>query len=106
MRRYRLGFACSLQEEELRQDRNGFKPDTECPGNLIRGVLVWEEYGQDCRAGEQVLDTERVEVGIMRWLVCGRHEVDCVARGEQEEDLENGIVRAVQKGPEEIYGDC
>jgi hypothetical protein len=38
----------------------------------------------------------------VRWLVGCCHQVDCVAGRGEEEQLEDGIIEAVPKGPEEV----
>jgi hypothetical protein len=48
------------------------------------------------------LDSEGVKIGIVSWLVRGCHEIDRIAGGCQEEELEDSIVCAIRKGPEEV----
>lgn len=95
-----LGLAGALQHEELGQDRDGLEPDGEGPEDLEEAVVVGEEQGHDGGAAEEVLDAERVEVGIVGRLVGCRHEVDDVALGADEHKLEEEVVRRV--GREEV----
>jgi hypothetical protein len=37
-------------------------------------------------------------------FVGGRHEVDCVRGGGDEEEFEDGVVRGGEEGPEEVCG--
>jgi len=48
------------------------------------------------------LDAECIDVGVVSWLVCCGHQVDCVGGAAYEEDLEDGVVGAIGEGPEEI----
>lgn len=95
-----LGLAGALEHEELGQDGDGLEPDGKGPENLQGGVLGGEEDGEDGGAGEEVLDAKGVGVGIVGGLVGVGHEVDDVALGANEEDLEDEVVDAV--GVEEI----
>jgi len=102
MRRYGLCLACSLQQEELWKDGHALEPDAEGPGDLIGRVFIRVDEREDERAAEQVLHAEGVEIWIVGRLVRVGHKVDGVAGRAEEEQLENGVVGAVEEGPEEI----
>ena len=97
-----LSFAGPLQQKELWQDSHALKPDGERPKDFGWVVVVWEEHGEDQRASEQVLYAEGVEVRVVGWFVDSGHQVNGVAGGGEEEELEDGVVGAVGEGPEEI----
>jgi hypothetical protein len=59
-------FACALEDEELREDGNGFEKDGEGPGYFCDGVGVVEEESEDEGRADEVLDTE----GVNGWVVC------------------------------------
>lgn len=73
-----LGLASSLQHEELGKNGNRLKPDGKGPKDFGEGVLVGEDDGQEGSSGEEILDSERINVGVVGWLVCVRHQVDDV----------------------------
>lgn len=91
----RLGFASALEHEKLRENGDGFEPDGEGPKDLGQRVLVREQDGENGSTGEQKLDFEGVDVGIVGWLVGVRHEVDDVSLRTDEHDLENQVIQAV-----------
>lgn len=97
-----LGLAGALKHEELGQDGDGLEPDGEGPKDLGDAIGVGEDDGQDGGSGEQVLDLEGIDVGIVGGLVCVCHEVDDVALGADEHDLEDKVVERVRR--EEICG--
>jgi len=97
-----LGFAGALQQEELREDGDGFEPDAEGPEDFGGGVGVGVGEGEDHGAAEEVLDAEGVEVGVVGGFVGGGHEVDGVAGGCEEEQFEGGVVEGIGEGPEEV----
>ncbi len=59
-------FACALEDEELREDGNGFEEDGEGPEYFCDGVRVVEDESEDKCGADEVLDTE----GIDGWVVC------------------------------------
>jgi len=87
-----VGLAGALQHEELRQDGDGLEPDAEGPEDLERRVLVGEEQREHRRAEQQVLHAEGVEGRGLRGLVRRRHQVEGVAGGGEEEQLEERVV--------------
>lgn len=89
-----LGLASTLEHEELGQDGDGLEPDGEGPEDLPEGVVVGEDDGQGGGASKQVLDAERVLIGVIGGLVGGRHQVDDVALGGNEENLEDQVPEA------------
>lgn len=97
-----LGLAGALQHEELGQDGDGFEPDGKGPEYLQQGVADREDDGHDGGTTEEVLDAKCVDVGVVGGLVRVGHEVDDVALGADEEDLEDKVVQAI--GEEEICG--
>lgn len=100
VRRDGLGLAGALQHEELREDGDGLEPDGEGPEDLGGAVRVGEEDGEHGGAGEEVLHAECVRVGVLRRPVRVRHQVDDVALGADEEDLEDEVVGRL--GPEDV----
>jgi len=102
MRRNCLGLARPLQHEELRQDGHTLQPDRERPQDLWDGPLIREQDGQHCRTARQVGDAEGVEVGVVRGFVVIQHDPECVGGGCEEDDLEDGVPRAVGECPEQI----
>lgn len=48
------------------------------------------------------MDTEGVHIGVVGWFIGSSHDVDCIARGGEEEELEDGVVDTVGEGPEEV----
>lgn len=99
-----IRLARALQHEQLRQDRHALEPDAEAPEDLADGVFRREEDGQDEGAEEEVLHAEGVEGGGLRGLVGRRHQVERVARGGDEEDLEDAVVVTVREGCEDVCG--
>ena len=114
-----LGLTRSLEHEELWQDGDGFQPDGEGPKNLIasvsarvtwlgrdcylrEAVLVGEEDSQHCSPAKQVLHFECIQSRILSRLIVVQHEVDSVARGDDEEDLEARVPDGEGEGPEDI----
>ncbi len=95
-----LGLAGALQHEELGQDGNGLEPDGKGPEHLHNSVADGEDESHESGAAEEILDLESVDVGVVGGLVRIGHEVDDVALGADEEDLEDKVVQAV--GGEEI----
>lgn len=105
VRRDRLGLARALQHEQLRQDGHALQPDAERPQHLGDLVAVGEEDAQDGGGEEQVLDLERVDVGVVGRAVVGQHQVEGVGLGGEEEEFEGGVVEgAGREGPEDVCG--
>lgn len=97
-----LGLACSLQHEELRQNGHAFQPDRERPQDLGDGPFVGEQDGEHGGTARQVGNAEGVEVGIVRGLVIVQHHVERIGGGCEEDDLEDGVPRAVGECPKQI----
>lgn len=97
-----LGLTGALQHEELGQNSNGLEPDGKGPEHLHDGVADGEDEGHDGGGAEEILDFESIDVGVVGGLVRVGHEVDDVALGADEEDLEDKVVQAI--GGEEICG--
>lgn len=97
-------LARALQHEQLRQDGHALKPDAEAPEDLARVVFRREEGAQDEGTEEEVLNAEGVEGGGLSGFVGRHHQVERVARGGDEEDLEDAVVVAVGEGREDICG--
>ncbi|KFY34941.1 hypothetical protein V494_06342 [Pseudogymnoascus sp. VKM F-4513 (FW-928)] len=93
-------LACALQHEQLGQDGHALEPDAEAPEDFAHGVFRREEDAQDERAQEKVLYAEGVEGRGLSGLVGCHHQVERVARGGDEEDLEDAVVVAVREGRE------
>lgn len=74
--------------------------------NLRETVIVREEKSQDGTDSKKVLDLERIDIGVMGGLVVVQHEIDNVARGSNEEELEGGEVERLGESPEEVYRQC
>lgn len=51
-----------------------------------------EEKGQDSADSKEVLDLECIDIWVMGGLVVVQHEIDDVARGSNEEELEGSEV--------------
>ena len=92
MRRDGLRLPRALQHKQLRQDRHALQPDGKGPEDLPEAVFVRQQDGEDARAREEVLHAEGVEGRVVGWLVGVGHEVEDVALGAEEEDLEDGVV--------------
>jgi hypothetical protein len=60
--------------------------------NLGQTIVVREEKGQDRADSKEVLDLECIDVWVMSGLVVVQHEIDDVARGSNEEELEGSEV--------------
>lgn len=60
--------------------------------NLGETVVVREEKGQDSADSKEVLDLECIDIWVMGGLVVVQHEIDDVARGSNEEELEGSEV--------------
>ena len=60
-------FACALEDEELREDGNGFEEDGEGPGYFSDRVGVVEEETEDEGGADEVLDTESVDGRVVCW---------------------------------------
>ena len=60
-------FACALEDEELREDGNGFEEDGEGPGYLRDGVGVVKDKSEDQGRCDEVFDTEGVDRRVVRW---------------------------------------
>lgn len=67
MRRDRLGFARTLEHEELREDSDGFEEDGERPEDLGGGEGVVEDEGEDGGWAEEVFDAEGVDGRVVGW---------------------------------------
>lgn len=98
----RDGFclASALQHKQLREDGHRLEPDGKGPHDLGGRVIVGEGDGEDGGTAKEVLHSEGIDVDIVGGLVGVGHEVDDVALGADEEDLEDEVVDAV--GREEI----
>ena len=100
----RLRAAGALQHEELRQNRNTFQPDAECPEHLGGSVLVGEYDGEDGGGSEKVFGAESVLVWVVGGLVIVEHQVNDVGLGGDEDDLKSGVPeRKSRVGPQEIW---
>lgn len=93
----RNGFclASALQHKQLREDGHRLEPDGEGPHDLGGRVVVGEGDGEDGGTAKEVLHSEGIDVDIVGGLVGVGHEVDDVALGADEEDLEDEVVDAV-----------
>jgi len=60
-------FTCALEDEELREDGNGFEKNGEGPEYFSDVVGVVEEESEDECGAEEVLDTERVDGRVVCW---------------------------------------
>lgn len=60
--------------------------------NLGEMVVVRKEQGQDGADPKEVLDLERIEIGVVSRLVVVEHEVYDVSGGTDEEELERSEV--------------
>ena len=101
--RDRLRAAGALQHEELRQNRNTFQPDAECPEHLGGSVFVGEYDGEHGGGSEKVLGAESVLVWVVGGLVIVEHQVNDVGLGGDEDDLKSGVPeRKSRVGPQEI----
>jgi hypothetical protein len=92
-----LGLTSALEHKQLREDSHRLEPDGEGPEDLGEGVLVREKDCENGGATEEVLDAEGIDVGIVCGLVGVGHEVDDVALGADEEDLEDEVVDAIRR---------
>ena len=95
-----FGLAGSLQHEELRENGDGLQPDGKRPEDLTDSILLREKDGENGGSTEEVVDLECIDVGIGGGLVSVGHEVDDVALGANEHDLEEKVVEA--RGYEDI----
>ena len=86
----------------MRHDGHAFEPDGKRPEDFGERVFVGPDYGEDEGADEEVLDFECVESWVVGGFVGCGHEVDGVARGGYEEDLEDGVVGGVGEGCEDV----
>lgn len=92
-----LGLARSLQHEKLGENRNRFEPDGKGPKNLGGDVFVGKDDGKSGRSGEEVLDLEGINVGVVGRLVGVGHEVDDVSLGTEEENFEKEVVQTIRR---------
>lgn len=102
-----LGLAGTLEHKQLGENGDRLEPDGEGPGDLGEAVFVGEDDGKNSGAGEEVLDTEGIGVGVVGGLVGVRHQVEDVSLGAEEEDLEDEVVDT--GGGENVYrgiNDC
>lgn len=60
-------FARALEDEELREDGNGFEEDGEGPGYFCDAVGVVEEESEDEGGADEVLYTEGVDGRVICW---------------------------------------
>lgn len=95
VRRDGLSLSGALEHEQLGKNGDSLEPDGESPENLREGVLVGEKQSENSSTGEQVLDLEGIDVGIVGRLVGVGHEVDDVSLGADEHDLEEQVVETV-----------
>lgn len=89
-----FGLASPLKHKKLWQNGYRFKPDGKGPEDLGESVLVRDENAENSGAGQEILHAKGVDVGIVRGLVCVGHEVDNVALGANECNLEEQVVPA------------
>lgn len=97
-----FSLAGSLQHEELRENGDGLQPDGEGPEDFADSILLGEQDGENGGSTEEVVDLEGIDVGIGGGLVSVGHEVDDVALGANEHDLEEEVVEA--RGNEDVCG--
>jgi hypothetical protein len=64
-----LCFACALEDEELGEDGDGLEEDGEGPKDLCDGVRVVEEKSEEECGGDEELDAEGIDGGVMCWSV-------------------------------------
>jgi len=55
------------------------------------GVFVGEQDAEDCTSCDQVLHFEGVKIWVVSGLVVVQHQVDCVCRAANEDDLEESV---------------
>lgn len=65
MGRDRLRLSGSREHEQLREDGDALEPDGEGPKDLGGDELVIEDQGQDGHGGEQVVQPEGIQRGIV-----------------------------------------
>lgn len=90
-----LSLSGSLQHEELGENGHGLEPDGEGPEYLGEGVVIGECDGKDGGTGEEVLDAEGIDVGVVGGLVGVGHEIDDVSLRTEEEELKDKVVDAI-----------
>lgn len=61
-----------------------------------------EKDREDRADSQKVLNLEGVNVRVVGGLVIVQHEVDNVAGGADEEELEGGEVKRIEESPEQI----
>lgn len=61
-----------------------------------------EKDREDRADSQKVLNLEGVNVRVVGGLVIVQHEVDNVAGGTDEEELEGGEVKRIEESPEQI----
>jgi hypothetical protein len=64
-----LCFARALEDEELWEDGDGLEEDGEGPKDLCDGVRVVEEDSEEECGGDEELDAEGIDGGVMCWPV-------------------------------------
>jgi len=65
MGRNRLGLACTLEHEELRENGNALEVDAEAPEDLEQREAVVEYKSEQCAGAEEVLDAECVDARVV-----------------------------------------
>ena len=68
---------------------------------FCRCVFVGEENTQNGGSAQEILHFEGVNVRVVRWFVIVRHKIDNVRLCPDENDFEEGIVKAgrLKSGP-------
>lgn len=100
----RDGFclASALQHKQLREDGHRLEPDGKGPHDLGGRVIVGKGDGEDGGTAKEVLHSEGIDVDIVGGLVGVGHEIDDIALGADEEDLEDEVVDAVGRKEIEV----
>lgn len=108
VRCYRFGFSSPLKHEELGKNRDGLEPYRKrphdlCPviipflcreqrmSNLSEIILVGKEDRKDSTPSQKIFHLERVDAGVVGWLVVGDHQIHRVCRGAEKEELKGSV---------------
>jgi len=97
-----LDLASSLEEEELREDRDSLKVKRESPRDLEKHELLVEEEGEDGARGDEEDDAEGVVVLVVGVAVAVEHQVHDGVGGRQENDLHDPVVHRLEV-PEDVH---
>lgn len=59
--------------------------------NLSEIILVGKEDRKDSTPSQKIFHLERVDAGVVGWLVVGDHQIHRVCRGAEKEELKGGV---------------